>query len=205
MAPASVKVQEKLATGSTGPVKGIPISEFKEEQFTLPFAIESRAAFEKACQEIAARKVKLAGIEARQAQRISTVRARYATPVERLTKEISERLDAAYAWALKNEASVFGDEKSLALPLADVSFRDCPPSVEALEGWKLSGIIPALRKWCGLRYVRISFELKKRAILADREKVKAFVWERRGIRIVQNKSLTIAPAGNPEAKVSLVR
>src|SRR4051812_42482943 len=116
------------------PAKGnsvaIPVVEFTEEQFALAFAIETRAQFEKAVAEIATKKVKKAAIESREAEKISAVQARYATSLENLSKEISERLDAAYVYALKNEASVFGDVKTLALLLAEVSFVRCPASVQ---------------------------------------------------------------------------
>jgi phage host-nuclease inhibitor protein Gam len=203
MAPANTETVFSPIRNEAGEV--VAIRKWEEEQFALPFVVDSIIDFTTAVQLIASKKLELESIKATQANEVSAVHARYAAEIDAAQKVISERLEAAYAWAAKNEASVFSDAKTLSLPLAEVSFKDCPPSVELVEGWKLSGVIAALRKWKGLRYLRVSFELKKRAITADREKIKPFVWARRGVRITNNKSLTIAPAANPDAKVSLVR
>jgi phage host-nuclease inhibitor protein Gam len=171
--------------------QAIPVTQWKEEAFNLPFVIETREQLEAAAHEIADKQIELASLTAKQAKLVGRVQARYAKPIDDLQRAIGAKLDAAYAWCLSNEASEFVDSKTIEFPLASLQFKTCPASVRELPGWTMAKIVAAFRRWSGLRYIRVKFELDKDAILRDRETRKAFAWARRGVEIAHAKSMII--------------
>lgn len=193
MLTALMAVEEKKTAA-------IPLSEWKEEQFVLPFVIASREQLESAVGVIAQKQVLVESIKAKQGKQIAAIQARYAKRLDESQMAIAANLDAAYAWCLANEATEFSTGCSIDFPFASLVFKSNPPAVVELEGWSAKGVVEAFRKWfAGARYLRIKFELDKEAIKRDWGNRKGFVWARRGIALVQRKTLTVAPLGAVEA------
>ena len=96
----------------------IPVTKWKDEAFNFQFTIETREQLEAAAHEIADKQIELAELTSRQAKLVARVQARYAKPIDELGKAVSEKLDAAYAWCLKNEASEFADSKTIEFPVS---------------------------------------------------------------------------------------
>lgn len=188
----------------------VPVTEWKDEQFSLPFSIGSNLELKVAAKQIAEDRLELKKLGEKRAKAIAKITGafdrKHGLQAEALNRSIDVRMDAAFAYCQKNEASLFADSTTIEAIGATIQFKRCPHSVRELPGWTAQKILDAFRKWfLGARYVRVKFELNKRAILEDREKRRAFQWTRRGVEIYQARALTITPAADKGVTVSLSR
>src|SRR5205085_2892738 len=140
----------------------IPIDQWKAEQFSLPFSIGSNLELKVAAKQIADDQLELRELSQHRANAIKIVTDAFdqlhGAEAEALSRAIAVRLDAAFAYCQKNEASLFADSAAIEAIGATIQFKRCPHSVRELPGWTAKLIVDAFRKWfLGARYLRVKF------------------------------------------------
>ena len=97
-------------------------------------------------------------------------------------------------WAEDNRPE-FGKAKSMELTHGTIGWHINPPSVKQLSGWKVDDTIAAMQESAILsaKYLRMTPELNKSAILNDRETILPETLRACGLRIVQEEPFYAQP------------
>lgn len=97
-------------------------------------------------------------------------------------------------WAEDNRPE-FGKSKSLELTHGTIGWHINPPSVKQLSGWKVDETIAVMQESALLsaKYLRMTPELNKSALLNDRETILPETLRACGLRIVQDEPFYAQP------------
>ena len=101
---------------------------------------------------------------------LQAVRDNYENRLATLKQLLSEKTEAARAWAETNAAE-FGERRSIEFAHGTIGFRTGPPKLKTLVKWKWDGVLEALRaaRW-GAAYLRVKEEINKEQIHRGRRR-----------------------------------
>lgn len=106
-------------------------------------------------------------VQARLAEQLLEVHARFATDLGLLTTQIREATEQVRLWAVANPTE-FSDKKSIEFGTGIIGFRTDPPSLGLLSEWTWKKALKAVQELIPT-YIRNKPEIDKEAILASRE------------------------------------
>ncbi len=158
-------------------------------------AIKTRTEMETAVREIAGLKLNEKLLAANMDAELQSVRESYEGRLVSLAELLTEKTEAARAWAEANPAE-FGQRKSIEFAHGVAGFRTGTPKLKTLLKCKWDGVLQALResRWGGA-YIRVKEEINKEQIIAD---VSAQILSeadlrKAGAQVVQEESFYVEP------------
>lgn len=124
------------------------------------------------------------------------VRARYETRLTELGNEIEAKLPLAEAWLSKN-THLLGNGKSLEMIHGRIGYRTGTPKLKTIKGWKWETVLTWLTNHGLGKYMRVTPEVNKEAIIADRETLQDDGLALMGVKIVQDEVFYLEPRQEP--------
>lgn len=157
-------------------------------------AIQTRAEMEGLVGDICAATIKQDSLLAAMDDELQIVRARYEASLAEVSKSLDAGLALAQDWA-EAHPSEFGKQKSIEMLHGVVGWRTGTPKAKTLAGWtwdRVLSVIVSIPKFAK-RYARISEEVNKEALIADRELLAPEELREIGVRIVQDETFFVQP------------
>jgi len=135
---------------------------------------------------------------ARQQVRLDELLAKLKARAETKAKPLQESLSSimvalnAYGAANRKRLTNGGETKTVKLPSGEIGWRTNPPSVKVKRGLKAEDLIASIRQLKLRKFLRLSVEVNKRAMLDDPEKAETIP----GITIQKDvEEFFVAPFG----------
>ncbi len=153
--------------------------------------ITSRVGMETVVGEIAMMTLNKISLTTRMDEEISAIRSKYESAIALIDQSIGEQTEDAHVWSLLNP-SEFGDKKSIEFVQGVAGFRTGQPKLKMLPGWTSEMVLLAVDK-LQPGFMRITTEVDKQAIIAQRENLGAENLAKLGLKVVQDESFYIDP------------
>lgn len=105
------------------------------------------------------------------------IREKYADRLSVLTAEKDQAFDTLQAFATENEAELFAKKKSLDMAHGTIGFRTGTPKLKTLKGFTWAAALTMVKKFLPATYVRLTEEIAKDRLLADRDLEEVTVYD----------------------------
>ncbi len=153
----------------------------------------SREQAEQAFADFAAADAKVQNLTSKMDIEMTRIREKYADQLAELDGKKSEAFDIMQAYALENKEELFSKKKSLESAHGIFGFRTGTPKLKNLKGFTWAAVTN-LAKELMPSYIRISEELAKDKLLADREQPEvAAMLPKIGVQVVQEETFYVEP------------
>lgn len=126
--------------------------------------------YEEALAKYAAKDAEKCKIEAEIDAQLTEIRQEYESDLNLIVKEKDLLLATIHGYCVRNRDSLFIGKKSLDTLHGTLGFRNNPPSLTLLKGFKWEIVLENLKEKKLTAYVRTVEEANKEKLLADREK-----------------------------------
>jgi phage host-nuclease inhibitor protein Gam len=152
----------------------------------------SREAMETLVGEIAALAIERAAMTAELEDRLLNIRAEYEARLVENGAMQDAKMDAAFAWAAAHP-ELFGKTKSIEMVHGIVGYRTGTPKLKTLKGYTWDSVLAILQAAKRTEYIRLSAEVDKAKILADRETIPEADLRIMGVHIAQDETFFVEP------------
>lgn len=161
----------------------------------------TRDAAEQAFAEFATADARLQKLTSEMDIEITHVRERYADELSGLSAVRERNFDIIQAYAMENKDELFSKKKSVESAHGVFGFRTGTPKLKNLKGFTWAAVTNLCKELLP-DYTRISVELAKDKLLADRDKeyVAAF-FPKIGVTVVQEESFYVEPKKENESLI----
>ena len=105
------------------------------------------------------------------------IREKYADKLATLTEEKDKAFDTLQAFATENQAELFSKKKSLDMAHGTIGFRTGTPKLKTLKGFTWSAALTLVKKILPATYIRLTEEIAKDRMLADRDLEEVAVYD----------------------------
>lgn len=105
------------------------------------------------------------------------IREKYADNLATLTSEKEQAFDTLQAFATEHEEEFFSKKKSLDMAHGTIGFRTGTPKLKTLKGFTWSAALTLVKKILPATYIRLTEEIAKDRMLADRDLEEVAVYD----------------------------
>ena len=160
----------------------------------------TREEAEKAFADYAAADAKVCGITAKMDAEMTKIREKYAAQLADLNGEKEKNFEIIQTYATENKDELFQKRKSVESPHGVFGFRTGTPKLKNLKGFTWAAVTKLCEEFLP-DYIRVTNELAKDKLLADRDKQEvAELFPKIGVQVVQDESFYLEPKKEDENK-----
>ena len=160
----------------------------------------TREDAEKAFADYAAADAKVCGITAKMDMEMTRIREKYADQLAELNEEKEKNFEIIQTYATENKEELFQKRKSVESPHGVFGFRTGTPKLKNLKGFTWAAVTKLCEEFLP-SYIRVTNELAKDKLLADRDKEEvAELFPKIGVQVVQDESFYLEPKKEDENK-----
>lgn len=153
----------------------------------------TREQAEQAFAEFAAADAKFQNLTSKMDLEITKIREKYADRLAELGEVKTRSFDVMQSFAVENKEELFARRKSLESAHGVFGFRTGTPKLKNLRGFTWAAVTNLVKELLP-DYIRVSEELAKDRLLADREKAEvAELFPRIGVQVVQDETFYVEP------------
>lgn len=153
----------------------------------------TREQAEQAFAEFAAADAKFQNLTSKMDLEITQIREKYADRLAELGEVKARSFDVMQSFAVENKEELFARRKSLESAHGVFGFRTGTPKLKNLRGFTWAAVTNLVKELLP-DYIRVSEELAKDRLLADREKAEvAEFFPRIGVQVVQDETFYVEP------------
>lgn len=162
----------------------------------------SREQAEQAFADFAAADAKVQNLTSKMDIEMTRIREKYADQLAELDTKKSEAFELIQAYALENKDELFSKKKSVESAHGVFGFRTGTPKLKNLKGFTWAAVTNLCKELLP-SYIRISEELAKDKLLADRELPEvAEYFPKIGVQVVQDETFYIEPKKENDAQAA---
>ena len=160
----------------------------------------TREDAEKAFADYAAADAKVCGITAKMDMEMTRIREKYADQLAELNEEKEKNFEIIQTYATENKDELFQKRKSVESPHGVFGFRTGTPKLKNLKGFTWEAVTKLCEEFLP-SYIRVTNELAKDKLLADRDKEEgAELFPKIGVQVVQDESFYLEPKKEDESR-----
>lgn len=153
----------------------------------------TREQAEQAFAEFAAADAKFQNLTSKMDLEITQIREKYADRLAELGEVKARSFDVMQSFAVENKEELFARRKSLESAHGVFGFRTGTPKLKNLRGFTWAAVTNLVKELLP-DYIRVSEELAKDRLLADRERAEvAEFFPRIGVQVVQDETFYVEP------------
>ncbi|MCM0315920.1 host-nuclease inhibitor Gam family protein [Bacteroides fragilis] len=153
----------------------------------------TREQAEQAFAEFAAADAKFQNLTSKMDLEITQIREKYADRLAELGEAKARSFDVMQSFAVENKEELFARRKSMESAHGVFGFRTGTPKLKNLRGFTWAAVTNLVKELLP-DYIRVSEELAKDRLLADREKTEvAELFPRIGVQVVQDETFYVEP------------
>lgn len=153
----------------------------------------TREQAEQAFAEFAAADAKFQNLTSKMDLEITQIREKYADRLAELGEVKARSFDVMQSFAVENKEELFARRKSMESAHGVFGFRTGTPKLKNLRGFTWAAVTNLVKELLP-DYIRVSEELAKDRLLADREKAEvAELFPRIGVQVVQDETFYVEP------------
>ncbi|MCM0236714.1 host-nuclease inhibitor Gam family protein [Bacteroides fragilis] len=153
----------------------------------------TREQAEQAFAEFAAADAKFQNLTSKMDLEITRIREKYADRLAELGEVKARSFDVMQSFAVENKEELFARRKSMESAHGVFGFRTGTPKLKNLRGFTWAAVTNLVKELLP-DYIRVSEELAKDRLLADREKAEvAELFPRIGVQVVQDETFYVEP------------
>ncbi len=153
----------------------------------------TREQAEQAFAEFAAADAKFQNLTSKMDLEITQIREKYADRLAELGEAKARSFDVMQSFAVENKEELFARRKSMESAHGVFGFRTGTPKLKNLRGFTWAAVTNLVKELLP-DYIRVSEELAKDRLLADREKAEvAELFPRIGVQVVQDETFYVEP------------
>lgn len=153
----------------------------------------TREQVEQAFAEFAAADAKFQNLTSKMDLEITQIREKYADRLAELGEVKARSFDVMQSFAVENKEELFARRKSMESAHGVFGFRTGTPKLKNLRGFTWAAVTNLVKELLP-DYIRVSEELAKDRLLADREKAEvAELFPRIGVQVVQDETFYVEP------------
>lgn len=157
---------------------------------------------EQAFADYAAADAKAQGITAKMDQEMTRIREKYADQLAELGDIKEKNFEVIQTYATENKDELFNKKKSMESAHGTFGFRTGTPKLKNLRGFTWAAVTNLCKELLP-GYIRVSEELAKDKLLADREVPEvAEMFPKIGVQVVQDETFYIEPKKENEQVAS---
>lgn len=162
----------------------------------------SREQAEQAFADFAAADAKVQNLTSKMDIEMTRIREKYADQLAEQDTKKSEAFEVIQAYALENKDELFSKKKSVESAHGVFGFRTGTPKLKNLKGFTWAAVTNLCKELLP-SYIRISEELAKDKLLADRELPEvAEYFPKIGVQVVQDETFYIEPKKENDAQAA---
>lgn len=153
----------------------------------------TREQAEQAFAEFAAADAKFQNLTSKMDLEITQIREKYADRLAELGEVKARSFDVMQSFAVENKEELFARRKSMESAHGVFGFRTGTPKLKNLRGFTWAAVTNLVKELLP-DYIRVSEELAKDRLLADRERAEvAEFFPRIGVQVVQDETFYVEP------------
>lgn len=157
---------------------------------------------EQAFADYAAADAKAQGITAKMDQEMTRIREKYADQLAELGDIKEKNFEVIQTYATENKDELFNKKKSMESAHGTFGFRTGTPKLKNLRGFTWAAVTNLCKELLP-GYIRVSEELAKDKLLADREVPEVVeMFPKIGVQVVQDETFFIEPKKESEQPAS---
>lgn len=147
----------------------------------------SREAADEAFATYAKSDAQIQKIQAEIELQCAKVREKYSDKLSALSDEREQSFEVLQSYATENQAELFMKKKSLEMAHGTIGFRTGTPKLKTLKGFTWASALQLAKKFLPMTYIRLSEEIAKDRLLADRDMEEVAVYDTGDMRVVSMK------------------
>lgn len=137
----------------------------------------TRERAEEAFAQYAKADAQCAKITAEMELQFAKIREKWQDRLQSLTQERDEAFDVLQSFAVEHQQELFSKKKSLEMTHGVIGFRTGTPKLKTLRGFTWASALQLVRKFLPFTYIRLTEDIAKDKLLADRELSEVAVYD----------------------------